>query len=1090
MLDDDHLRAGDARRLYDLGSGTGKLCMQGEAIVGWAPRSGQQGGRPPHGFRFDITSNLAPLSSPSPRAAFLMYPNLAEVIGIELAPSRYAVAEAAARRLVAHSERRFRIHKWVRGREIVVCEDCLPQYADGLVPVPEGALGGGQGKDAAAAADALPSKVAAPPAGSGLSLHPGDGGAGGAEGTQRYSTGYAKERADASAGGAQTPASAAAAAGGAAAARPGLAYDMAGNPVLPGPLLAPAPAPPPVPCGPLPTLQCPRLAECAARGSGARCRTLRFLCGNLFELSAAEVRRADCVVMETDLPESLHARLCRFLCALKPGVRLLTYLNLRAIWPPAAHPLHTTCPLRQASGNLSASDRFATSWAYSTGHHFFLWKVLTDSLRALLATGGPCPPMPPLLLPGPGQYALLVRSSSAAAAPPLLPTPPPTSRVGVAAGRLHHSAHPAASAQAGPGPRPLRGAVAGRGSEDAARARSRMPGASGPADALAAATRPAYSGRLPPSTERAAGELPPSGWGTPQARNPSASTSSTTSTSSTSSRSSTASDGLGLAGLLLPPSGLDAGYRQPPAGHAASPAFVPAAIPAAETGRSVGGPAGALRQGRRSADGRKESTPARGPSVAGARPASLPSAPSFPLDLSATGGDAAGWLSVLPSAVLPRCSFVAVSAAMPGVSRLATGPHARVHEFLAPPPAFMTHPGLREGDAPALPLSECTVLPVGRRRRPQRSAAAAAAARSLAAATSASGLLPSRAAAPRRSAPRSARVRPPGSDGCEPAANAVRGAPFASDPGAEYAGAPAPPAGARSAGAAPASAVYECSDRDVVRDARGVIVGVRIPAPAPAEGAAAGVGRGSASSTGEGAGTGAGKLPARPPPTPRPASGQAGPQAGTVPQLTPRLRSGSHLSGHSAAAGPSDAGVGANTRRAGPPAQAGRLPLPLPGAAGGPRAAAPVGRGGYPGADPAPYVLAARADCATCPRGHPCTHEEDGPGCSCGGDYECAEAHDGGGDWQGCGGTHPHSLGGFFGQPPTLPAGSSGRSLFSLGAASSTSDRSVGLTAASASPGLDPGGTPAASQKSAWKRLRKGLRTTLGLPPKQLTADR
>jgi hypothetical protein len=34
MLDDDHLRAGDARRLYDLGSGTGKLCMQGKAPVG------------------------------------------------------------------------------------------------------------------------------------------------------------------------------------------------------------------------------------------------------------------------------------------------------------------------------------------------------------------------------------------------------------------------------------------------------------------------------------------------------------------------------------------------------------------------------------------------------------------------------------------------------------------------------------------------------------------------------------------------------------------------------------------------------------------------------------------------------------------------------------------------------------------------------------------------------------------------------------------------------------------------------------------------------------------------------------------------
>jgi hypothetical protein len=1006
-----------------------------------------------------------------------MYPNLTEVVGIELAPSRYAVAEAAARRLVAHSERRFRIHKWMRGREIVVCEDCLPQYADGLVPVPEGALGGGQGKDGVAATDALPSKVAAPPATS-TSGHPGDGGAGGADGAPRYSTGYAKERADgSSAGGAQSTSSAAAAAGGAAG-RAGFAYDMAGNPVLLPDPLAPSSAPPPVAAGPLPTLQRPRLAECAARGSGARCRTLRFVCGNLFELSAAEVRRADCVVMETDLPESLHARLCRFLCALKPGVRLLTYLNLRAIWPPAAHPLHTTCPLRQASGNLSASDRFATSWAYSTGHHFFLWKVLTDSLRALLATGGPCPPMPPLPLPGPGQYALLVRSSSpasaaTAAAPPLLATPPQTSRGAAAAGRLPHSAHPAAAAQAAPGLRPLRGAVAGRGAEEAARSRSRVPGASGPDDALAAAIRPACSSRLPPPTARTARELPPPGWGSSRSRDPSISLSSTASTSSTtSSRSSIASDGLGLAGLLLPPSGLDAGYSQHLHRHES---------------------AGALRQGRRSADGRKESTLARGSTAAAARPVSLPSAPlTTMLDPAAAGDDAAGWLSGSPSAPLPRCSFVAVSAALPGVSRLATGPHARVHEFLAPPPAFMTHPGLREGDAPALPLSECSVLPVGRRRRPQRSAAAAAAAvRSLAAATSATGLPPSRKATAQRSAQRSIRGDPAGADGFEPAVSATRGTHFVSYPAAELAGAPTLPAGTRGAEAVDSSAVFECSDRDVVRDARGVIVGVRIPAPAPAEGA--GVGRGGAPGAGAGVSASVGTLPARPPPTPRPATGRARPESSAVPQPNPpnpRVRSVSHPSGPSATAGSNDAGAAASVRRAGPPAQAGKPPLPLPGAAGGTRAAAPSGGGACPGADAAPYMLAARPDCATCPRGHPCTDEEDG--CGCGGDCDYAEARDGGGDWQGCGGsgTHPHSLGGFFGQPPTLPAGSSGRSLFSLGAASSSSDRSAGLASSSSSIGLDAGGTPAASQTSAWKRLRKGLRTTLGLPPKQHTGER
>ena len=59
MLDDDHLDASTARVMYDLGMGCGKLCMQ----------------------------------------AFLQYPNLVEVVGVELSTSRASVGMEALERL-------------------------------------------------------------------------------------------------------------------------------------------------------------------------------------------------------------------------------------------------------------------------------------------------------------------------------------------------------------------------------------------------------------------------------------------------------------------------------------------------------------------------------------------------------------------------------------------------------------------------------------------------------------------------------------------------------------------------------------------------------------------------------------------------------------------------------------------------------------------------------------------------------------------------------------------------------------------------------------------------------------------------------
>src|SRR5262245_138081 len=58
------------------------------------------------------------------RAAYLSYPHLSEVMGGELAPSRYAIAEAAVTRLLRYNRKRFRLHAWKPGYEISVCEDC------------------------------------------------------------------------------------------------------------------------------------------------------------------------------------------------------------------------------------------------------------------------------------------------------------------------------------------------------------------------------------------------------------------------------------------------------------------------------------------------------------------------------------------------------------------------------------------------------------------------------------------------------------------------------------------------------------------------------------------------------------------------------------------------------------------------------------------------------------------------------------------------------------------------------------------------------------------------------------------------------
>jgi len=79
VMDADHLNADDASSFYDLGMGLGKLCIQ----------------------------------------AFLMYPTLKMVVGVELARSRYAIAAEAVRRLHSMAPQIYRLDDTVASRDLI-----------------------------------------------------------------------------------------------------------------------------------------------------------------------------------------------------------------------------------------------------------------------------------------------------------------------------------------------------------------------------------------------------------------------------------------------------------------------------------------------------------------------------------------------------------------------------------------------------------------------------------------------------------------------------------------------------------------------------------------------------------------------------------------------------------------------------------------------------------------------------------------------------------------------------------------------------------------------------------------------------------
>ena len=102
--------------------------------------------------------------------------------------------------------------------------------------------------------------------------------------------------------------------------------------------------------------------------SDGRERVLEFRKGNLF--SATDCHEADIIIAQTNFPTESQIKLCRFLGCLKPGAKILTYLNLMPLWKRA--PIM----FRQLDVNRSPEDRFATSWSMHRGCHFYLWERL------------------------------------------------------------------------------------------------------------------------------------------------------------------------------------------------------------------------------------------------------------------------------------------------------------------------------------------------------------------------------------------------------------------------------------------------------------------------------------------------------------------------------------------------------------------------------------------------------------------------------------------------------------------------------------------------------------------------------------------
>ena len=104
-----------------------------------------------------------------------------------------------------------------------------------------------------------------------------------------------------------------------------------------------------------------------------RCRVLKMERGNMFDVSNIEM--ADIVMLETDVPPEYHPEICKLLSYLRLDARILTYLDLRLIWPGDQEDCQFS--MKQVDVNRSITDRFPTSWSVQRGHHFYLWSVVS-----------------------------------------------------------------------------------------------------------------------------------------------------------------------------------------------------------------------------------------------------------------------------------------------------------------------------------------------------------------------------------------------------------------------------------------------------------------------------------------------------------------------------------------------------------------------------------------------------------------------------------------------------------------------------------------------------------------------------------------
>jgi hypothetical protein len=86
------------------------------------------------------------------------------------------------------------------------------------------------------------------------------------------------------------------------------------------------------------------------------------------------VADADFVLLETDIPGDVMLRLACLLYTLKPGSRLLSYLDLYKVWEVGSGGASArSAPFVQLDANKSLADRYPTSWSVHRGHHFFIW---------------------------------------------------------------------------------------------------------------------------------------------------------------------------------------------------------------------------------------------------------------------------------------------------------------------------------------------------------------------------------------------------------------------------------------------------------------------------------------------------------------------------------------------------------------------------------------------------------------------------------------------------------------------------------------------------------------------------------------------